>query len=176
MILWLINRFLQLEPLISTWKRKKFITEEKLEFFSNYLYVCAFTRRYPHMGTVTQKIRSSAHLWLDLIYLCSPHGHKRAGSAQPLHFSATWLRGVLGVALIQHFLDKRFNRTVMASSFPVPVLAMGFCFLRGSNFTSWKGVDSSSVLSEEVCNNFLWSLIFFPPSFLLSSKGLKEHP
>ena len=132
--------FYNLNLLLEHEKEKKFITEQKLEFFFNYLYVCIFTRGYPYTSTVIQKMRSSARH--NLIYLCSTHGHKQAVSAELLHFFlATWLirEILLCMPVIQYFLDKRFNHTMMASSFPMPVLVLGFCFLSGSNFTSWKG-------------------------------------
>lgn len=155
MILWFcIHRFLQHEPIART-HTKKFMTEQNLKFFLNYLYVCTLTKEYPYTSTVIQKMRSSGHPWHNLIYLCSTHGHKWAVSTQPLHyFSATWLirEILLCMPVIQYFLDKRFNHMMMASSFPKPVLAMGFCFLRGSNFTSWK--DNIQILLLYSVNNF----------------------
>ena len=74
-----------------TKEKKKFITEQKLEFFFNYLHVCMYIhKRIPYTSTLTQKMSSSAHPSHNLIYLCSTHGHKWAVSAQPLLlFSAT---------------------------------------------------------------------------------------
>lgn len=130
--------------------QKKFMTEQNLKFFFNYLYVCTFTKEYPYTSTVIQKMRSSGHPWHNLIYLCSTHGHKWAVSTQPLHYySATWLmREILCMPVTQYFLDKRFNHMMMASS--QASISYGILFPQRVQFYFLKRqlIDSSSVFSE----------------------------